>query len=331
MDLGDVTRKKIEAVQLILSYPDAFGAASSPLPGVGITINPNNREDYQLLFHVASEGERQLIGELYSKLNIQGEPVIEVTGQAFSLPSNNSLPGRIRPLSMGASISPGISHGITSGTLGCFVRKQVNAEALYLLSCTHVLAPLAENIFGEPIFQPEESEPINNQIASLNEYIPLTHGAIDSTVIALDAAIAKVTCPETLNYVQNLNASIVIRGHYAEERVPTLLGSTVIKTGSTSQRTVGSIQGYGLRLTLRYTYPNNLQNFYCCYQNLISIKSEKPNHPFCKRGDSGSLLCDQNGYAIGLIIGGVENEGIGYALPIEPILDRLGIQLILSE
>jgi hypothetical protein len=330
MDLGDVTRKKLEAVQFILNYPDAFGAASSPFPGVGITASPDNRENYQLLFHVASESERQLIGDLYSELNIQGEPVIEVTGQAFSLPGS-SLLERIRPLSVGASISPGNSQGITAGTLGCFVRKEADAEALYLLSCTHVLAPLAENISGEPIFQPERSGSINNQIASLNEYIPLTPYSTDSTIIALDAAIAKVTCPETLNYAQNPNTSIVIKGHYAEETLPALGGSSVIKIGSTSQRTVGVIQGSGLRLTLRYTYPNSLQTFYCCYQNLISIKSKEPGVPFCRKGDSGSLLHDQDGYAVGLIIGGVESENIGYALPIEPILTRLGIQLILSE
>jgi hypothetical protein len=328
MDLGDVTRKKLEAVEFILNYPNAFGTASSPLPGVGITASPNSREDYQLLFHVASESDRQLIGDLYSELNIQGEPVIEFTGHAFSLPGNSLLP-RIRPLSMGASIASGNSQGFTSGTLGCFVRKETDAEALYLLSCTHVLAPLAENIFGEPIFQPEKSGSINNQIASLNEYIPLTPYSMDSTIIALDAAIAKVTCPETLNYAQNPNTSIVINGHYAEETLPTLGGSTVIKIGSTSQRTVGFIQGSGLRLPLRYTYPNTFHTFQCCYQNLISIKSKEPDVPFCKEGDSGSLLHDQDGYAVGLIIGG-SASGIGYALPIEPILNRLGIQLILS-
>jgi hypothetical protein len=322
MDLAEAKRKKLEAVELISHMATALNINSQSLPGVGITSSLDSK--YQLFFHLASRADYQLAIKLCSKLNIKGEPDVEVTGQAFALLGDHS--SRSRPLNVGAYISP---ENFAGGTLGCFVRKEADPESLFVLSCTHVVA-LSRNCRGEPIFQPKKSTLIDNIVAHIDDYIPLTLASAGNATNALDAAIAKVVCRETINRADSPNSSIQLRGNHAQNNVPSLIKRTVFKIGSTSQRTVGWIKGYDLDLELRYIDPSNLEPFYCRYQNLIVIKSEKSDVPFCCRGDSGSLIYDDKGYAVGLLIGGIESQNIGYALPIEPILNRLGIQLILS-
>jgi hypothetical protein len=325
MNLVEATQKSLEAAQLISDTANTYNMKAPSLPGVGIGLSPDSVKGYQLVFQLASERERDLVKELYPKLDLQEQPHIEITGEAFSLPSSagrsNGNPHRCRPLKVGAYISP-LHFPDGGGTLGCFVRKITNPQELFILSCTHVLASHNQSAVGDSIVQPGGSSLAQDGVATLDNFIPLS-STNNNGVTPLDAAIAKILCQDTLNITCNFHNPIKLIGDYAENELQELLNRKVYKIGSQTGRTYGSITLFNVSREITY------EKMKCNYQNLISIESEDPNNLFSTYGDSGSLICDEDGYAVGLLIGGTRS-GITYALPIEPILNRLGIQLILD-
>jgi hypothetical protein len=331
MDLEKAIQKSNEAAQLISNIPKPFSKKEeSYLIGVGVGLRQGSKEDYQLVFQLNSEAERSLVQNFYSKLDTHELPRIEITGRAFSLPSGATTEEivRCRPLQVGATIS--VLNTDASGTLGCFVRKRnnVNVSELFFLSCAHVIAPPNNVDSIKPFIVQPGGCSENDIVARLDDFVMLS----DTMNNALDAAIAKVVCEETRG-INNLHESIKLTGDYAENEIPRLLNTRVFKIGGNTQLTSGWITETNLQRTIFYD-DRGLQ---CFYQNLISIDSNDPHHPavsssrerFGRPGDSGSLIYDEDGYAIGLLIGGTES-GIVYALPIEPILARLDIELILS-
>jgi hypothetical protein len=326
MDLEKAIRKSKEAAQIISHISTSFSTEAVSLPAVGIGLCPDGNKEYRLVFQLASDADRKIVNDLYNKLDIQETPHIEVIGQAFSLPSvpNPINVSRCRPLRLGAHISP--LNFTAGGTLGCFVRKKTDPTNLFILSCTHVIAPLDECCLGNKIIQPGGTSSIDDIVAELDDFIPLSP---DNTDTALDAAIAKIVCEETLRInIDNFRESARLKGNHKADELSlfNLLGRNVLKTGSTTGVTYGNIKAI---VPQSIWYRDN--TIKCHYQNLISINSNESNStvPFSRHGDSGSLIYDEDGYAVGLLIGGT-TSGTTYALPIEPILNRLGIELILS-
>lgn len=329
MDLEKAIQKSKEAAQLISHIPKSFSTKASSLLGVGIGISPGSSKEYQLVFQLNSEAERDLVKDFYPELGIQEQPYIEITGKAFSFSfssnANERDINRCRPLQIGAHISP-LNNAIADGTIGCFVRKKNDLNALFLLSCGHVLAPQNRDCSSNSIVQPGGSN-------SLDDIVAVLDNSPDNIDDALDAAIAKIVCEQTLTRIRNFHEPVSLLGDYAEKELPPLLKRKVFKIGSNTGMTSGWITSLNLNRNLWY----GDRMMFCRHQNLISIDSEDPNNSndsssanlFSSPGDSGSLVYDEDGYAVGLLIGGTES-GLTYALPIEPILNRLGIELILS-
>jgi hypothetical protein len=337
MNLVEAIRKSSEAAEIISNLPTSFSAKEPFSPGVGVGLSPDGSQEYRIVFHLVSESDRERTIEIYKKLELQEPPVIKITGKAFSLPSLSTINNqRNRPLQVGDHISP---LNLPGGTLGCFVQK-LNDPRMFLLSCTHVLTSLNGDTAGTPILQPGSSTSLNDQIARLDQFIPLTPISSGNFVNSLDAAIAEIICQQTIDNIANIHTSIMLRGEHSEETIEELIVNRrrVLKIGSASGQTFGWIKETNLKVEIWYEDSQQSQYITCGYQNLLSIDSSDPddnamalnqNPPFGVPGDSGSLIYDESGYAVGLLIGGTKS-GITYALPIAPILDRLGVQLILN-
>lgn len=328
MDLEKAIQKRKEAAQLIPLIATPFGTGSVSSPAVGIGLSPSDeKKEYRLVFQLTSDADRQIVQDICYKIDIQELPRIEIIGQAFSLPSvPKSNISRYRPLRLGAHISP-LSF-IAGGTLGCFVRKITDPTNLFILSCTHVIAPLDECCIGDRIIQPGGTNSQDDIVAELDNFIPLSPDDADT---ALDAAIAKIVCKETLGITSinnNFHESVRLQGNRRADDISLLdlLNKNVFKIGSTTNITSGRITTVAVNQSIWYR-DNSMQ---CHYRNLMTIESnERNSSPFSRAGDSGSLIYDEDGYAVGLLIGGTRS-GLTFALPIEPILNRLGIELILS-
>jgi hypothetical protein len=326
MNIDEATRKRTEAEHLILSMVNSFGSSNSSSPGVGIGVSQNDIGKYRLVFHLAGEDDKKILDAFSQKLDMEEPPGIRIIGRAFSLPSDSDMQLvtsiRDRPLRVGSHVSP---RGILGGTLGCFVRKISHPSKLFILSCTHVLSSFNNGQVGDIIVQPGGSDLADDQVAELHEFIPLTSG---STSILLDAAIAEVSCKSTLNNISSLHSSIQLRGNYSSNELTSLLEKRVFKVGSVSNKTFGYVKEVNTSIDI--SYQDSPQSSSYRYQNSIVIESDSSDPKFSRPGDSGSLICDESGYAVGLLIGG-NRLGITYALPIEPILERLEIKLVLNE
>jgi hypothetical protein len=324
MNLSEALKKSSAAAHLIYSYPVNYSLASSssPLPGVGFGIN-EDRTDYRLVFHLASEEERTKVIEVCKELEINEPPYIQVVGPTILY---NSVLGnrKDRPLLIGSYISRFNQPG---GTLGSFVQKRKGSHDLFLLSCSHVLAPANIGNPGDPIFQPGGSTSSDDLVALLDYFMEL----VPQQATSLDAAIAKVTCPHTLTHLNVQNKSISTRKYYTRRKFEKRQKQGVVKVFK-----IGSASGETTGLVKNSVRVENSLGTRSLFKNLISIESEDRSKLFSHRGDSGSLIYDENGRAVGLLIGGTNPDShiplkdhITYALPIEPILNQLDVRLVL--
>jgi hypothetical protein len=58
--------------------------------------------------------------------------------------------------------------------------------------------------------------------------------------------------------------------------------------------------------------------------NQLLIRSKRQGSHFASHGDSGALVCDDQGRAVGLLWG-ADGAGRGVACPIGPVLDQLNV------
>jgi hypothetical protein len=330
MDLAEAIKASSEISKRIYSLsPKPYGAGFSSnflsLLGMGFGFNRKSK-NYQLVFHLIAEDKTdiQSIYALNKQMGIQEPPCIRITGQAvpYCLPHNNVY---TRPLEMGSCISRLNNYGY--GTLGSFVRKK-DSDDLFILSCTHVLSPYdGFDPHTIVIVQPGMSSLQEHQVALLDTetFRPLVSTTRNNAHESMDASIAKVTCQITLDHI---NDQITHRGYYQEADLPELFQEAIVlKTGSTSNKTTGYISGF---VGIDLPYKEGLS---CRYEGLITIKSEDESRIFSLPGDSGSLICDEDGRAIGLLIAGSStsfpvNQRVTYALPIERVLNHLNISLL---
>jgi hypothetical protein len=67
------------------------------------------------------------------------------------------------------------------------------------------------------------------------------------------------------------------------------------------------------------------------FSGVIEVDGPR-GEPFAEPGDSGSLVVDQDGKALGLVFAGSQkgsskNRSKAYVIPIKPVLDELGLEL----
>ena len=283
-------------------------------PAVGIHPSPGG--EYQLAVRARNESDlpaRSLQQILSIAHRLGGEIDLRYTG-------NIELAARCRPLTIGASIGQASDDlAGAAGTLGCFVYKRGSSELL-LLSNRHVIAfPRSE--VGQYIIQPGGIDGgISGQdnIAELVEFIA---PQIDSPN-KVDAAIAKIF------EVDGIEPDFVGEGYTLQgARNEPELDIPVIKVGRTTDITHGKISAFEMEVYLHGT--NNQRGL--MYEGQIEIEGTEEITAFCEPGDSGSLILDSEGFAIGLLFARSEYGNLTYANPINWVLTELDVELALGR
>jgi hypothetical protein len=363
MNLKEAKEKKKYISDIIASkFVVAHNSSHDIFPGIGLKPNYDKNE-LEVVIHVIDENQRHYIKESLGKEDID----IEITGLAYAYADSTNRCSQ-HSLSMGASISRSEATS-QPGTLGCFVQRQ-NDPSLMILSNAHILCDITRNRgnIGDDILLPawrDGGNPENHLIATLagfdkrlmdaihgndHKFDKAIHGndhKFDKAIRNLpivDAGIARLcdnqTNREEINKIHNnrylqgirdQNYLIQVLGQLERANYP------VFKFGKATGFTQGYIYTiqqdepvhYGLNLNLN----NEAQTCSYRFSDMIFIKGEE-DEPFSRSGDSGSLIYDSEGYAIALLLGGVERSGkngdeppLTFALPIDRVFAILNIRL----
>jgi hypothetical protein len=218
-----------------------------------------------------------------------------------------------RPLLIGCSVAHIAS---TAGTLGLIARHRKSARSV-MVSNTHVLAQTGQAKLGDAITQPGrlDGASSDDHVAALLDFVPLKMSGSNQ----VDAAVAVIedSVPLAPNSLPGIGP-FTIPGD--SEVSP---GMKVIKLGRTTGHRQGEIVATELD-DIAVDYDVGTATF----DDQIEITG-MPGLPFSDRGDSGSLVLDENMQAIGLIFCGNPNandgRGMSYANHLPKVLAGLDL------
>ena len=290
MDLAEAKSKKKAAAQKMGEFiaenfcakeGDIFDPAN--LPGIGISPTSGRRK-FAITLHIANKQDKSNIRPLIRELGLSNDSVdVHITGVASAWSYYH------RPLATGVSISHDQTGSLTSGTLGCFVRKCNQPNELFILSCAHVLLPpqywaagLDQGNGTHRIVQPAIADAgevsynwvADHWIADLREAVPLRFSDPDTELSynyqeesegeeleePIDAAIAVIRSSLRNDCLSNI--SHLLNGEYRTNEDIINMGSRlnnfpVFKIGKQTKLKAGKIAGIELE---RYLKRKNINN-----------------------------------------------------------------------
>jgi len=197
-----------------------------------------------------------------------------------------SLKPRVRPAQGGYSVG---HYRITAGTIATAVTDTRpfpgKPRKYYILSNNHVLANSNISRIGDPILQPgryDGGRYPRDVIARLSRYVPIRFGG---PVNYVDAAIAE-------GQFHDLNREIYWIGYVKGVR-SVRVGQIVQKTGRTTSYTTGRVTSVNATVNVNYGGGR-----------VARMVRQITTTDMSAGGDSGSLLCDMNENAVGLLFAG---------------------------
>ena len=238
-----------------------------------------------------------------------------------------------------------------SGTIGYFCTRKSRfprRKEIHLLSNSHVFADLSRAAVdaNDLILQPSPGEHDSSRpIAALVNYSALKFDGDTREPNHVDAAIARLW--ETHRHKPVIPLIGAVKGYAAKPEVD--VNEPARKFGRTTGYTEGRVFSIYLDIWIRYDRTGQSAFF----QNQFLIEPTLPEFTkFVSKGDSGSLLVDNEQYATGLIFAGTSElpealqtsqdgqagadtdkvkriEGYGVANPISEVLERLNIELLI--
>jgi Trypsin len=234
---------------------------------------------------------------------------VEAIGKQFL----QTLSTRQRPVQAGYSIG---SVQPATGTLGALVRRTGDPK-LYILSNAHVLAESGNAQTGLTILQPgpaDSGRDPDDKVAALT--LATQFDFSDGYQNLCDAAIAVVGDDRD---VSGLVALVGAVQPGPTPSRPLTRGQTVQKTGRTTGHTTGVIKDLDYRTFV--TYPKSDGSY-----GSVGFRSQVLCERYSDSGDSGSLVLDDAGVAIGLHWCG--STATSVFSPIEFVLEALGVTLV---
>lgn len=197
-----------------------------------------------------------------------------------------TLRGRIRPVEGGYSVG---HYRITAGTMATAVYDRSPFPGIprryYMLSNNHVLANSNNARIGDPILQPgpyDGGTYPRDLVARLYRFVPIR---FDGRCNYVDAAIA-------VGEFHDLDREIYWIGYV--KGVATVGVNTIVqKTGRTTSYTSGRVTA--INATVNVNYGGGRVGRMC--RQIVTTNMSAG-------GDSGSLLCDMNERAVGLLFAG---------------------------
>ena len=219
------------------------------------------------------------------------------------------LQARRDPLECGVQV--GLQAKNSVGTLGCIVRDNMGRP--YALSNSHVFADGGKAPIGSFVTQSGKSSA--EIIGVLDRFIPYS----GSTPNLVDCAVVRLAKVRILPR-HNLAIGGDIRG--VRVVTPDDLGAHVFKVGRTTGISTGKITSVEMD-----NLPVNMGDSVPRFSDQIEI-SGGPAADFSAPGDSGSLILDAAGWAVGLLFAGGRDgkgEDFTYANQLSFVLQRLGM------
>lgn len=197
-----------------------------------------------------------------------------------------TLRGRIRPVKGGYSVG---HYRITAGTMATAVYDRSPFPGIprryYMLSNNHVLANSNNARIGDPILQPGRYDGgtyPRDLVARLYRFVPIR---FDGRCNYVDAAIA-------VGEFHDLDREVYWIG-YVKGVATVGVNANVQKTGRTTSYTTGRVSA--INATVNVNYGSSRVGRMC--RQIVTTNMSAG-------GDSGSLLCDMNERAVGLLFAG---------------------------
>lgn len=239
---------------------------------------------------------------------LAGLPVeIKIVGKVTILPllTQQIIPNRLkhRPILGGISISP---PERIAGTLGIITKDGKILTNAHVLAIDYQGRKYYEK--GTPIIQPgilDDGNPKTDVVGYLDYYIPIKDE--ENTV---DVAIG-------IPIVETRQMEVLGLGEVDGWTDP-IIGMKVTKAGRTTGITRGQI--IDIHATLKVYGYTTTKKGYAIFEDLIVIEPAMSSG-----GDSGSLLVNEKGRAVGLIFAG--SKFITVACKIRNVIDSTGVDL----
>jgi len=237
-----------------------------------------------------------------------------------------------------------------SGTIGYFCTRRSRLprrKEIHLLSNSHVFADLRKSSVdaGDLIMHPSPGESATGRpVGALVNFSAVKFNSGPEDPNHVDAALAKLWEPQQHRPLIPFVGAV--KGYVNKGEVE--VGEHARKFGRTTGYTEGRV--FSIHLDIRLRYDRTGQSAF--FQDQILIEPDTHTFKnFVSKGDSGSLVVDENQHALGLIFAGTFDapqmpapspnpqpdpaaappkrvEGYGIANPIAEVLDRLKIELV---
>lgn len=303
--------------------PHVMAVAAQPVAAIDTTyrtlavgIAPHSKSQYRIAVRV--QRRALLEGPQVDRIRkaARGEVDVRYVGKIVK----RAIPWyqrRGRPLRIGLSVG---HFNITAGTLGAFVQRRSDG-AIAILSNNHVLADENSGNAGDDVLQPGKHDGgtrPKDVIGALGKFVRLS----TSRANLVDCAIGLLK--PSIRHVLEIRGV----GHLTGVGPVPETKDRVTKLGRTTGLTHGRVTAFELDNVIVGYDIGNLR-----FDGQIEIEGAG-NDPFSDGGDSGSLIVDQERRGVALLFaggdqGGTNGRGLTYANPLQEVLDRLRVDLMI--
>jgi len=211
--------------------------------------------------------------------------VVEIDVEEIGTQTFQSNIGPVRPCPPGYSIGLLGDEGV--GTLGCLVRDAHGQ--LMLLSNSHVIADSGNAAIGSKVIQPGPSDggTADQAIATLANSVPLDFTPGFNNLV--DAAVAQIADASLVNpAVPGIGVPATPPSAF-----PAQVGDRIQIVGRSSGASTGTIKDVNYRSKLNYPTADGSSGLAYFTDQILCDR-------YAIAGDSGSVVCDMNGVALGL-------------------------------
>jgi hypothetical protein len=262
--------------------------------------------------------EKLVLEKIHLSLKVpKGELDVQYTGPVTAMRlSAAAAPNGNGHLRIGSSIS---HHRTSAGTLGFFAEPEGGGLPL-LVSANHVIGRLDRAAVNDRIVHPGGS-PGNAAVAT---FVRISEPLRGNGEKFTDAASARLT-------TNDFDVSTLPNGGRVKQPPGDLEEvATVSKFSELFGEAKGRVVSFDYDAFEVLSYGNGLS--FVQFEDQIEVESSS-NARFSNPGDSGALVYDQQGRALGLLFaeteqGGTFRNGFGYVNPIKRVLARLGVVLL---
>lgn len=318
-NLKNLARKELQSSILPGFIGDALEKARELTVTLGVGWLPGSQggpEDYWLTARIRTKPQLLLV-EKRVRATLQ-----KLAGDNFDLRYTGpvralqqvvpNVPAAAPQLTIGSSVSHIQTLG---GTLGFFARstKDDDQGTRGFVSANHVIANLGRPVDSKFVVSPAQSQGRIGELVRFTSLDPKEGKEEKRT----DAAFAK------LNPSVSVDRSSLPQGKTLLKPAAVASETTrVMKLGMASNFTIGKVTSFDQdTFSTRYADFGKVK-----FDDQIEVESTDPAGPFATSGDSGSLVFDDTGHALGLLFAATD-AGLAYVNPIQFVLKELEVEI----